>query len=82
MPRLTSINCEVESRVLTKAVTRASRAMGITQKELSEIIGLSPTSILRMNRGVLLHGPFTKILATWIATCASFPRPGYHLWRG
>jgi len=49
--RLSSERCAAESQVLTKAVARASHVMGISQKELAEIIGLSPSTVSRMHNG-------------------------------
>ena len=51
MPHPVAVQCNAESKVLTKAVARASLAMGISQKELSDIIGLSPATVSRMKRG-------------------------------
>lgn len=51
MPHSAAEQCDAESRVLTKAVARASLTMGISQKDLSEIIGLSPSTVSRMMKG-------------------------------
>lgn len=42
------------SRVLTKALVRAARAMGLSQRSLAAIVGISESSASRLNRGRLV----------------------------
>lgn len=51
MPHAVAAQCDAEGLVLTKAVARAAGVMGISQKELAEIIGLSPSTVSRMKKG-------------------------------
>jgi DNA-binding XRE family transcriptional regulator len=44
-------SCDQKSMVLTKAVVNAASKMGIQQRELAEIIGVSPSSVSRLSRG-------------------------------
>ncbi len=39
------------SRVLTKAAVRAARTLGLTQRTLAAVIGISESSASRLNRG-------------------------------
>jgi hypothetical protein len=47
------------SRVLTKAVVRASRSLGLSQRALASALGISESSASRLNRGRLVD-PETK----------------------
>lgn len=49
-----------EATVLTQAVVRAGRLLGLSQRELGEILGLSPASVSRMHGGKLLLAPQSK----------------------
>jgi hypothetical protein len=42
------------SRVLTKALVRAARSLGFSQRTLAAIIGISESSASRLNRGRLV----------------------------
>ena len=47
------------SRVLTRAVVRAARLLGVSQRVLAAMIGISESSASRLNRGRLID-PETK----------------------
>lgn len=49
-----------EAAVLTKAVVRAGQILGLSQRELGEILGMSPSSVSRMHGGRLLLDPGSK----------------------
>lgn len=54
------VTCSEQGRVLSKAVVKAASAMGLNQKELSEILGLSPTSVSRLAKGAFCLDPKQK----------------------
>lgn len=47
------------ARVLTKAVVRAARSLGLPQRMLAAVVGVSESSASRLNRGRLID-PETK----------------------
>lgn len=49
-----------EAVVLTKAVIRAAQILGLSQRELGEILGLSPASVSRMYGGRFFIAPESK----------------------
>lgn len=49
-----------EASVLTKAVIRAGQILGLSQRELGEILGMSPSSVSRMFAGRVVLEPGTK----------------------
>lgn len=49
-----------EAAVLTKAVIRAGQLLGLSQRELGEILGMSPASVSRMHGGKLVLDPGSK----------------------
>jgi transcriptional regulator with XRE-family HTH domain len=48
-----------EAAVLTRAVSRAADLLGLTQRELGAVLGVSPASLSRLARGRLIR-PETK----------------------
>ena len=49
-----------KAAVLTKAVLRAAGQLGLTNKVLATVIGLSEATISRMNSGTFVVSPGTK----------------------
>ena len=47
------------ARVLTRATVRAARLLGLSQREMAAILGISPSSASRLNRGRFVD-PETK----------------------
>lgn len=56
MPRGTS----PEAAVLTKALLRAGQRLGLSQRELGSIVGLSPSSVSRLHQGKIAVAPSSK----------------------
>lgn len=48
------------ARVLTKATLRAAELLGLNQAALARVLGLSPATVSRMDRGGYLLEPGTK----------------------
>lgn len=49
-----------EVTVLSKALTRAAQRLGLSQRELGQVVGLSPASVSRLFSGKLQLDPATK----------------------
>lgn len=49
-----------ESAVVTKAVLRAAERLGVSNRRLGRIIGISEASVSRMGRGAFMLGPGEK----------------------
>jgi len=49
-----------EAMVLSKALTRAAQRLGLSQRELGQVVGLSPASVSRLFSGKLQLDPATK----------------------
>lgn len=49
-----------EATVLSKALTRAAQRLGLSQRELGQVVGLSPASVSRLFSGKLQLDPATK----------------------
>jgi hypothetical protein len=49
-----------EAAVLTKALVRAAQHLGLTQRELGEVVGLSASSVSRLFGGKFALDPATK----------------------
>lgn len=49
-----------EAAVLTKALLRAGQRLGLTQRELGAIVGLSPSSMSRLHQGKIAVAPTSK----------------------
>lgn len=60
LPTLEHSSPSQEAVVLTKAVIRAGQILGLSQRELGELLGLSPASVSRMHGGKLLLDPTSK----------------------
>ena len=60
LPTLEHSSPSQEAVVLTKAVIRAGQLLGLSQRELGELLGLSPASVSRMHGGKLLLDPTSK----------------------
>lgn len=66
MPRLAAVRAERredqagEAAIVTKAVARAAERLGLTNRELARILGLSEASVSRLKRGAFSLEPESK----------------------
>ncbi|MGD2115354.1 MAG: DUF2384 domain-containing protein [Acidobacteriota bacterium] len=49
-----------ESTILTKALLRAAERLGLTDRELAAVLGVSPSTVSRIHRGTRPVDPETK----------------------